>query len=42
MIFMRLVLPLKEENGLHIRKGRMIVEGELNLKMSGDSKKAPV
>ena len=42
MIVVRLGLPLKEDSGLQTRKGRTIVERELKLKMSGDSKKVPV
>lgn len=42
MIVIKLGLPLKDDSGLQTRKGRTIVERELNLKMSGDSKKVPV
>ena len=42
MIVIKLGLPLKEDSGLQTRKGRTIVERELNLKMSGDCKKVAV
>lgn len=40
MIVIRLDLPLKEENDLQTGMGRTVVERELNIKISGDSKKA--